>query len=83
MTAITAADTRQLAPVGGIKELVILTDSACATGMTFDASSYFSTIYSTYLCDGTGAVKIATFSGTTVTIGTVSTGVHCLRVLGI
>jgi len=83
MTAVVQSDTRQLAPVSGIKEVIILSDSACDTGHTIDASSYFSTIYSVYVCDSTGVVKEATFSGTDITMGSLTTGVHCIRILGI
>lgn len=83
MTAITVASNRQLAPNAGVKEIVILTDSAAATGFTFDATGYFDTIWGCYLADSTGAVKIATFSSLTVTLGTISTGVHCLRIWGV
>lgn len=83
MTAITVSSLRQLAPVSGVKEIIILTDSACATDFTFDATNYFSTIWGNYISDSTGVVKTATFSSLTVTVGTVSTGVHCLRIWGV
>jgi len=83
MTAVVQSDTRQLAPNAGIKEIVILSSSACASGHTIDASSYFSTLWGVYVCDSTGAVKIATFTGTTITMGTLSTGVHCIRIWGV
>jgi len=81
MGAITSPTIIQLAPNCGVKEVVVT--GSMATGETWDASSYFTTLYVTYLCDGTGAVKIATFSGTTVTMGTLSTGTHTLIVWGI
>ena len=83
MTAITVSSLRQHTPVPGIKEIVIKTSSAAATGHTFDATGYFTTIWGTYLNDSTGAVKIATFSDLTVTLGTISTGVHVLRIWGV
>jgi hypothetical protein len=83
MTAITVSNSGQVSPNAGIKCFVVLTDTNAATGYTYDASGQFSTIYATYLCDSTGAVKIATFSGTTVTLGTISTGAHTLILFGI
>jgi len=83
MTAITVDELRQAVPNAGVKEIVIMTSSAAATGHTYDATGYFTTIWGTYLADATGAVKIATFSSLTVTLGTISTGVHCLRIWGI
>jgi hypothetical protein len=83
MTAITVASLRQAVPNAGVKEIVIMTSAAAATGFTWDATGYFSTIWGTYLSDSTGAVKIATFSSLAVTLGTISTGVHCLRVWGV
>ena len=83
MTAVVVSDKRQLVPNAGIKEIVYLSSSACATGHTMDLTGDFTTIYGTYINDSTGVVKAATFSSLTVTIGTVSTGVHCIRVWGI
>ena len=83
MTAVVQSDTRQLTPNAGIKEIIILSDSNCDTSHTIDASSYFSTIYSVYVCDSSGEVKTATFSGTNITMGSLSKGVHCIRILGV
>lgn len=82
MTAITVSDKRLVAPVSGAKMQVITTSSDAATGYTHDASADFETILVTYLCDSTGTVKVATFSGTTITLGTISTGVHTLVIIG-
>ena len=68
-----------------VKELVIVTPSTFATSDTIDVSTSnpkLKTILSLYICDGTGVVKTATFSGTTITAGTITTGVHTIRVLG-
>lgn len=83
MTAIVVSSLAQAVPNAGVKEVIILTSAAAATGHTWDATNYFSTIWGTYLADSTGAVKIATFSSLTVTLGTITTGVHCLRVWGV
>lgn len=83
MTAITVASKGHIAPNAGVKMYALLTDANAATGYTYDASALVTTIWATYLCDSSGAVKIATFSGTTVTLGTISTGAHCLIVIGV
>jgi hypothetical protein len=83
MTAVTIASARMLAPVSGVKEMIFLTDSAAATGYTLDLTGYFSTIWGCYVNDSTGVVKTATWSTLTLTLGTLSTGVHTIRVWGV
>ena len=83
MTAIVPTSTTQSLPNPGVKRVIIRTDSAAATGHTYDATDVFTDIWATYLCDDTGAVKIATWSTLTVTLGTISTGVHTLIIEGI
>ena len=81
MGAITSPVITQLTPNSGIKEMEVF--GSMATGETWDATNYFSTIYSLYICDADGTVKIASFSGLTVTMGTLSTEAHSLRVWGV
>jgi hypothetical protein len=84
MTAIVAADLRQMTPVSGMKEIIILTDSATDDSYTFDATDYFTTIYGLYVCNATGGVEAATFSGLTVTMGNLTgAAVHCIRIWGV
>ena len=82
MTAIVIGSQGQIAPNAGIKMHAIVTTAAAATGHTYDATGLVSTIIATYLCDATGAVKVATWSGLTVTLGTISTGIHTLIIVG-
>jgi hypothetical protein len=82
MTAIVIGSEGQMVPNGGIKMHAIVTTAAAATGHTYDATGLVSTIIATYLCDSTGAVKVATWSSLTVTLGTISTGVHTLIIIG-
>lgn len=83
MTAITVAASGQLVPNAGVKEVIILTDTLADSGYTFDATGYLSTIWGVYINDSSGVVKEATFSGLTVTVGSITQGTHCIRVWGI
>lgn len=86
MTAITVSK-KLVQVVGDVKTIVLVTDSACATGFTYDASGDFTIggICGTALQNTTGTdVASTTFSNSTnvVTIPTVSTGVHKLTIWG-
>ena len=47
MTAITVSNKGMIAPVSGVKMYAFLTDGNAASGYTFDATGYFSTIWAT------------------------------------
>jgi hypothetical protein len=87
MTAVTVSEMRQVAPNAGAKKVILRTDANCATGYTVDASTAangaFTELWSCYICDNTGAVKIATWSSLTVTVGTISTGIHTIILEGV
>ena len=87
MTAVTATSVTQEAPNCGIKRVLIRTDANAATGYTIDASTAanggFAKLYSVYVNDDTGAVKIATWSSLVVTLGTISTGIHTVILEGV
>lgn len=86
MTALTASSEIQTAPNCGVKRVIVRTDANAATGFTYDASAspgIFSAIWAVYVCDNTGVVKTATWSGTTITLGTISTGIHTLIIEGV
>ncbi len=90
MTAVVEANRYQMI-VGDIKTIVIVTDSAAATGHTVDtgmdsAGGDFKTILGTTLQNTTGTnVSSCTWSNTTgiITLPTISTGVHKLTVWGV
>ena len=81
MGAITSPTITQMTPNCGIKEVEVF--GSMATGETWDATGYFTTIYQLTLTDADGTPKIATFSGLTITMGTLSTESHSLRVWGV
>jgi hypothetical protein len=83
MGAISSPTVVQLLPNAGLK--IIQVKGSTDTGETFDASSYFSTIYGLYLCEDLGVVKPATWVAATrvITIGSVSAGVHSMLVWGV
>jgi hypothetical protein len=82
MAAMTSPVVVQCSPNAGLK--FVRVKGSMATSETFDASSYFSTIYGLYINNATGAVKTATFdTAALVTVGTLSTGVHCMLIWGV
>lgn len=88
MTAVTLGETaRQVTPNAGLKIVCLRTDANCATGYTIDASTaangLFSKIYSVYINDDAGAVKIASWSSLVITLGTLSTGIHTVIIHGV
>ena len=91
MTAITLSDcTFYKGFCGDLKIMVIVTPATAATGGTIDlgsdsAEGYISTILNTLLQDDAGADKTCTWDPATgiITLGTITTGIHNLLVLGI
>jgi hypothetical protein len=81
MGAITSPTITQLTPNSAIKSMVVF--GSMATAETWDATGYFTTIYQVQLTDADGTVKIASFASLTVTMGTLSTEAHSLRVWGV
>ena len=81
---------RRVLVAGDLKVIVIQTSSAAATGHTIDlgtdtAGGAINTILNTLLQDDAGADKTATWSPTTgiITLGTITTGIHNITVVGI
>ena len=84
MTDITADCTIiQAGPTLEAKVLVIQCPASTATGDEIDVADHMTTILVPYICDATGVVKTATFSGTVISLGTVTTGVHAVLVFGL
>lgn len=81
MAAMGTTVITQLSPNCGIKQVTVF--GSMASSETWDATGYFTTIYQVQLTDADGTPKICTFSGLTVTMGTLSTESHCLRVWGV
>jgi hypothetical protein len=83
---------RKIAVCGDLKILTIKTSAAAATGHTVDLLSdatdgkgvVLTEILNTLLQDDAGADKTGTFDPATgiYTFGTVTTGIHCLTVIG-
>lgn len=83
---------RKIAPVGDLKFVTIQTSAAAATGHTVDLNSdaadgkgvVITQILNTLLQDDAGADKAGTFDPATgiYTLGTVTTGIHNLTVIG-
>lgn len=85
----TSTCTMELAlPIPNKKAVLITSDATLATGDTIDMSAVamgqFSAIDIVYVADATGVVKTATFVAATrvITLGTLTTGVHKLLVVG-
>lgn len=84
MTDITSGCTMTKAvPQLNATVLMITTAATAATGDEIDVAGYMKTIKNVYVADSTGVVKTATFSGTVITLGTITTGVHHLLVFGV
>ena len=81
MTAVTVTKITQMSPNCGVKEVVV--KCSMATGEVWTATNYFTTIYGCQLQNAVGAVRDVTFSGLVVTMGSLSTGQHSLRVWGV
>lgn len=81
MTAVTTTEVRQVSPNAGLKEIFVV--GSMITGDTLDLTGYFTTIYGCYLTGTTGLVKGCTYSALTVTVGTVVTANHFMRVWGV
>lgn len=88
MAAVTLGETaRQVVPNLGLKMVSLQTNASAATSDTIDASTAangaFYQIYGVYIADNTGAVKTATWSGLSITLGTISTGIHNILIWGV
>lgn len=89
MADITATSTATMAlPVPNKKAMIVKTPSGNATSDTLEmgnaAMGGFATI-DMVICfadDGTGGYMAVTWSGTTLTFGTITTGIHHLLVIG-
>ena len=81
MVAVTTLEVRQVTPNAGLKEVFVI--GSMATGETWDATGYFTTIYGVYLTGTTGLLKACTYSALEVTVGTVVTANHFMRVWGV
>ena len=81
MTAVTVTSITQVSPNNGVKEVFVV--GSMASAETWTATNYFSEIYGCHLTGTTGLVKGCTFSGLVVTVGTVVTANHFMRVWGI
>ena len=83
---------RKIAAYGDIKQILIQTSAAAATGHTIDLNSdvahgrgaAMNTIFNTLIQDDQGADKATTWVPGTgvITLGTISTGIHNLCVWG-
>ena len=91
MTAVVEGQ-RRVNWLGDMKVICIQSDAACATGHTIDFNSdvadgrarVFKRIHNTLLQDDAGADVAGTFDPATgiYTVGTVTTGIHNLTVIG-
>jgi hypothetical protein len=92
MTDITSSCTIYTAVAGDLKVITVVTPSTAATGDTIDLASdatdgrgaIMKTILNTVLQDDEGADKTGTFVQSTgvYTLGTITTGIHNLTVIG-
>ena len=91
MTAVVET-FRKIAVVGDLKFITIQTSSAAATGHTIDLNSdatdgkgvVITEILNTLLQDDAGADKASTWDPATgiITLGTITTGIHNITVIG-
>jgi len=91
MTAVVET-FRKVAVIGDLKIVTIQTSAACASGHTVDFNTdvadgkgcVFTQVLNTLLQDDAGADVAGTFDPATgiYTVGTVSTGIHNLTVIG-
>ena len=90
MTDITSTCTYYISVVGDHKIISIVTPATAATGDTIDlgsdtaAGAKLNTIWNTLLQDDAGADKTSTWDPATgiITLGTITTGIHNLTVIG-
>lgn len=90
MTDITSACTFNKGVAGEIMFLTIQTPATAATGDTIDLKSdtaagvIMTRVHNTLLQDDAGADKTATFVPSTgiITLGSITTGIHNLTVIG-
>lgn len=90
MTELYATSTVNKGVAGEIMILTIQTPATAETGDTIDLKSdtaagvIMSRIHNVYCEDDAGALKVATFDPATgiITLGTITTGIHNLTVIG-
>lgn len=92
MTAVVET-FRKVGVAGELKVITIQTSAAAATGHTIDLNSDVSdgrgmamkTILNTLVQDDAGADKTATWAPATgiITLGTITTGIHNITIIGI
>jgi hypothetical protein len=83
---------RRISVAGDLKIITIQTDAACATGHTVDLNSDIADgkgaameqVLNTLFQDDAGADKDTTWDPATgiITVGTISTGIHNLTIIG-
>lgn len=83
---------RKIAPVGDLKVVTIQTSAAAATGHTIDLNSdasdargvVITQVLNTLVQDDAGADKTSTWDPATgiITLGTITTGIHNVTVIG-
>jgi len=93
MTDITSTCTFKYSVAGDLKTISIVTPAAAASGDTIDLNSdvanargqKLGTILNSLLQDDVGADKTATWVPATgiITLGTITTGIHNLLVIGL
>jgi len=90
MTDITSSCTFYKGFCGDLKVMTIVTSAAAASSNTIDlgsdsAGGYINTILNTLLQDDAGADKTCTWVPSTgiITLGTITTGIHNLVVVGV
>ena len=91
MTAVIET-FRKIGVSGDLKTIIIQTSSAAATGHTIDLNSdatdgrgvVMTEVLNTLVQDDAGADKTATFDPATgiITLGTVTTGIHNITIMG-
>ena len=89
MTAVVET-FRKIAVAGDLKIINIKTSSACATGHTIDLTSdsaagvAMTEILNTVVQDDVGTTKLASHDPATgiITMGTLSTGIHNITIIG-
>ena len=90
MTELYATSTVAKGVSGEVMTLLIQTPATAATGDTIDLKSdsaagvIMTRIHNTVLEDDAGAAKLASFDPATgiITLGTISTGIHNITVIG-
>jgi hypothetical protein len=89
MTAVVES-SRNVALIGELKFISIQSDATCATGHTIDLNSdattaAINTIRNTLVQDDAGADVTSTWDPATgiITLGTITTGIHNILIVGV